>query len=907
MKLMTDWKHFVRQRLAPLRLPPERELEIAEELALHLEAAYEDALWDGLSEAEAQARAIQSYDWRWLECELSRTERPWRPATGAVEWLEERGGMRMESLWQDLRYALRMLRKRPSFSLLAVLMLALGSAANTAIFSVVHAVLLRPLPFAEQERLIVAWKKDTIAYNPLVELAFAEFADWKAQSQSFDRLAVMPTIVLGAGYVVSGRGEPFQVESSKVTGGFFGLLGAKAALGRVFNESDDVLNGPKVTVLGDALWRTRFGANPGIIGQTLTLNDQNFTVIGVLPPRFDFPKGADLWIPFQTVVRAQTLTNRGASYLQVVGKLKAGVSLAQAEAELNTIIARIAREHPETKAEGQRVVIKPLTEYLFGNARPALWALLAATALLLLIGAANVANLLLAQATGRRREFAVRAALGAGRWQIIRQLLCESSLLALCGGLAGVVLAYWLIDFLVWVAPADIPRIDSVKLNATVLGFSLLVTLLTAVLAGLVPALTASRINLNETLCEGSTKLASGRSGKRLCAGLVVAEIAVTLVLLVGATLILRSFLNLSRVKLGFDTQNVLTMQLRLQGPKYGKPEARREFYRQLIERLEAQPGVVAASAVLMRPLDGEVGWETHFGVAGQTPEQVSKNPVANLGVVSAHYFRTFGIPLKAGREFNEFDTADAPPVAIINETLARQLIAPGVDPIGQRIQLDPSDPEAPWQTIIGVAGDVRHRELEDVRYGIYRPNTQTSHGLNHFAVRTTSDVANFMPTVRRAIAEVDPTQVATSVATLEQQLASHLARPRFNALLLNWLSALAVLLAAVGIYGVVAYSVAQRTGELGIRLALGAQRRDILRLILSENLKLIAAGIAFGLALALALTRLLQRLLYGVSASDPLTLVGVALLLIVVALLACWLPARRAAKVDPLVALRYE
>jgi putative ABC transport system permease protein len=308
-----------------------------------------------------------------------------------------------------------------------------------------------------------------------------------------------------------------------------------------------------------------------------------------------------------------------------------------------------------------------------------------------------------------------------------------------------------------------------------------------------------------------------------------------------------------------------------------------------------------------MRPLDGEVGWETHFGVAGQTPEQVSKNPVANLGVVSSHYFRTFGIPLKAGREFSEFDLADAPPVAIINETMARQLIAPGVDPAGQRIQLDPSDPESPWQTIIGVAGDVRHRELEDVRYGIYRPNTQTGHGLNHFAVRTTSEAANFLPTVRRAIAEVDPTQVATSIATLEQQLASHLARPRFNALLLNWLAALAVLLAGVGIYGVVAYSVAQRTGELGIRLALGAQTKDLLALIIGENLKLVAVGVACGLTGAYALTRLMQSLLFGVSATDMLTFALVPALLTLVALLACWIPARRATKVDPLVALRHE
>ena len=883
------WWHELRYLARKLnRKRADRELE--EEIRTHLEAETEEKIEAGLSPDEARYAARRAFGSIISAKEESR-----------AMW----GMGSLETLWQDLRYAVRILIRKPGFALIAVVTLALGIGANTAIFSIIHAVLLRPLPFAEQERLVVAWKKDTVAYNPLVEMAFAEFRDWQVQSRNFDGMAVMPTIVLGAGYVMTGRGEAVQIESSKVSGGFFGLLGAKAALGRVFNESDDVVNGPKVAVLSDQLWRGRFNADPKIIGQTITLTEQSFTVIGVMPAQFDFPKGAEIWVPFQATAWPPILQNRGAGFLQVVGKLKPGVELSQAEAELNTIIARVAAEHPETKAEGQRVVLKPMTEYLFGNARPALWALLSATVLLWLISAANVANLLLAQASVRRREFAVRAALGAGRPQLIRQLLCESGVLAVCGGAAGVTLSYWLIGLLMWVAPDDIPRIETVRLNMPVLLFSLLVTSLTACLAGLAPALTASRVNLNETLCEGSSKLASDSSGKRLRGSLVVAEIAVTLVLVIGATLILRSFLNLSHVNLGLDPRNILTMQLRLNGSKYTQPPARREFYRQLIERLEAQPGVVAASAVLMRPLDGEVGWETHFALTGQSPEEVGKNPVANLSVVSSHYFRTFGTPLKAGREFSSSDTPDAPLVAIINETMARRLIPPGIDPVGQRLQLDPDDPRSPWMTIVGIAGDVRQRELEDVRYAIYRPNTQTRHALNHFAVRTTSNPAALIATVRREIAAIDPTQVATSIATMEERVATHLARPRFNALLLNWLSGLAVLLAAVGIYGVVSYSVAQRTGELGIRLALGAQTKDILRLIIGENLKLVAAGIAGGLVCALALTRLLQRLLFGISATDLSTFVVVTLLLTVVAAIACWIPARRATKVDPLVALR--
>jgi putative ABC transport system permease protein len=898
---MIDWRQEIRARLVGLRLEATREIEIVEELAQHLDDRYKESLAGGLTPEESRSTALAGIDESdLLARELRRVERT--VAMNAVETTRPSTRM-IQDFWQNLRYTTRMWLKRPGFTLLAVLMLALGIGTNTAIFSVINAVLLRPLPFAEQERLVVAWKKDAVAYNPLVEMAFAEFRDWQMQNRSFEGMAVMPTIVLGAGYILTGQGDPVQVESSKVSGRFFDLLGVEAALGRVFDESDDVVNGPKAAVLSDQLWRERFGSDPNIIGRSITLTEQSFNVIGVMPPKFDFPKGAEIWVPFQAVAWPPSLENRQAGFLQVVGKLKAGVTLTQAEAELNTIIARVAAEHPETNAEGQSVVLKPLTEYLFGNARPALWALLAATGLLLLIGAANVTNLLLVQASVRRREFAVRAALGAGPWQIARQLLCESCVLAGCGGLTGVVLAYWLIDLLVWAAPADIPRIETVRLDANVLVFSLLVILLTACLAGLAPALTATRINLNELLSEGSTKLAGGGSGKSFRSFLVVAEIAITLVLLIGSALILRSFLNLTRVDLGFDPHNVATMQLRLAGSKYSAVIARRDFYRRLIERLESEPGVIAASAVLMRPLDGEVGWETHFAMPGQTLEEIAKNPVANFTVITPHYFRTFGIPLKAGRDFSDFDSADKPPVAIINETMARRLIAAGVDPVGHGIHLDP-DLQSPLATIIGIAGDVRHREFEDQRYSIYRPNTQTGHALNHFAVRTAGDPAGVMPTVRRAIAAIDPTQVATSVATTEQQVATHLARPRFNALLLNWLSGLAVLLAAVGIYGVVAYSVAQRTGELGIRLALGAQAKDILKLIVVENLKLVGAGVVGGLACAAVLTRLLQRLLFGVTATDPLTFTVIPILLISVALLACWLPARRATKVDPMIAL---
>jgi putative ABC transport system permease protein len=819
-------------------------------------------------------------------------------------WLQPK---RLEDeMIQDVRYGARMLLKHKAFTAIAALTLGLGIGANTAIFSVVQTVLLRPLPFEEQERLVKLWKRDTASDSPFVELSPAEVRDWSRQTKSFSGVAALPATAYGYGYVLTGRGDAVQLESAKVTGSFFSTLGAYAARGRVFNEADDQVNGPKVVILSDRIWRERFNSDPNVVGQSITLTEGSYTVVGVMPAKFEFPKGVDLWLPVRTVTDARAVERYGMRFMTAVGRLKPGVTLAQAEAEMNTIVARIASEHPETEAAGHRIVITPLAEYLFGDARPALWLLLAATGMLLLVATANIANLSLARATARRREFAVRAALGAGRFRLARQLLTESFILALGGGAGGVLLSHWLIKLLVSIAPADIPRIEDVKLSVTALLFSLAVTLLTAILCGLFPALVAARPDLNQTLSDGGARMSGERSGSRARGALVIAQVAVTVVLLVGATLILRSFVNLSRVDLGFDPANTLTMQLRLQGSKYRTPESRRQFFRQLIERLEARPGVEAASAVLIRPMEGHVGWDVPFSLEGQSDSDAKKNRVPNFEAVSSHYFRVLKLPLKAGREFTEFDNEQSQPVAIISETMARTMFGAGVDPIGKRLKLDFRG--HPWSVIVGVVGDTRYRELRDVRFDLYIPFEQWGTAfVNHFAVRTGAEPAAMTSVVRGEVAALDPALAVTGVATMDQLVTAHLARPRFSAVLLNWLSGLALALAGVGIYGVLAYSVARRIGEFGVRIALGARGVDILKLVIGQGMRLVAIGLFAGLAASFVLTRMLSKLLFGVSATDPLIFGVVALILSAIALFACWLPARRATRVDPQVALRSE
>ena len=813
----------------------------------------------------------------------------------------------MESLLKDLRYGMRALIKRPGFFAVAVITLALGIGANTAVFSLVHSVLLRPLPFPDQEQLMVAWKKDVSANTPFVELSVAEFRDWQEQNQSFSAVAAMPTTSYGYGYVLTGRGEPVQLESAKVTGRFFSLLGAQAALGRVFDDTDDQLNSPNVVVLSDRIWRERFGADPKIINQTITLNQQAFTVVGVMPANFTFPKGVDLWKPLMAGMNPTQAANRSIIYLQALGRLKPGVTPAQAEAELNTIIGRVAQQHPETESTAHRVVLTPLADHLFGNAKLALWALFAATGLLLLIAAANIANLLLARATSRRRELCVRAALGATRWRLIRQLLSESVVLAVCGGIAGVLLSYWLIELLIGIAPADIPRLEDVRISAAALSVSLLCTFLTTLIFGLLPALSASRINLSETINEASTRLTTSRHGNRLRAALVVGQIGLTLVLLAGAALLLQSFFNLKDVPLGFDPHNVLSMQLRLTGQKYRAVEARREFFRQLVERLEAQPGVNAAAGVLIRPLEGTVGWDYDYAVEGQSIDEARRNAVSNFEIITPHYFRAFGIPLRAGREFEPNDNPDKPHVAIISESMAVRFFGSPEAAIGKRLKLDPNDAEEPWRLIVGVSGDVRYRELQGIRFDLYVPHAQSTANLNHFALRTKLAPSDALALLRREVANLDSQLAVSSVATMDELMAAQLARPRFNALLLNWLAGLAVLLAALGVFGVMAYLVAQRTSELGLRIALGAQPHNIMALVLRDGVKLAGLGLLLGLLGALGLTRWLSSLLFGVTTTDPFSLLTITVILTLVVLVACYIPARRATKVDPLQALRYE
>jgi putative ABC transport system permease protein len=895
-----NWKQIVREHLTVLRLPPEREIEIVEEQALHLEAAYEDALANGLTEAEAEARAVQGYDWRLLECELSRAELPLAAQTlqPSLELIERKGGLRMESLLQDLRYGARMLAKKPGFTLIAALTLALGIGANTALFSVVNGVLLRPLAYRDPERLV--WLGHTAAKsNQNAAISPPTFADYRNKCQSFENLTAL---LYSTAFNLTGEGEPERLQGRRVSANFFDTLGAAPALGRGFLAEEDEPGRNRVVVLSHGLWQRRFGADQNIVGKALRLNGQNFTVIGVMPAAFRWQTD-ELWSPLALSPANFTPDNRGSEFLQVIARLKPQATLQQAHAEIAEIAAQIVRQNQNIYPGGSGFTahVKLLREQVVGDVRLMLLVLLGAVGFVLLIACANVANLLLARASARRKEIAVRASLGASRFRLIRQMLTESLLLALLSGLGGLLLAKSGVYLLLTLNPANLPRLQEITVDARALGFLLGLALLALLLCGLAPALQASKTDMQETLKESGRGADSGRQRTRSL--LVVAEVAMSLVLLAGAGLMIRSFLRLTHVNPGFAPDHVLTMRMELSAAKYPEPLKRQAFFQQTLERIRALPGVISAGAVGELPLGGGVRSAT-FAIEGRPTGPNEALPHSDIRTITPGYFQTMKIPLLKGRDFTEQDNADGRKVAMIDETLAR-LYWPGEDPIGKRLDLQFVDKPI-WMEIVGVVGSIKHKGLDAEYKGqIFYPLAQGGNLSMHLVARTTIDPLSLVSAARGAIRAVDPDQSIYRVMTMEQVVADAVAQPRLTTLLLGAFAVLALVLAAVGIYGVLSYAVTQRTREIGIRMALGAGQRDVLNLVVRHGMLLTLLGALFGLTASIALTRLMRTLLFGVNANDPLTFIVVALLLSLVALLACWIPARRATKVDPLVALR--
>jgi putative ABC transport system permease protein len=801
----------------------------------------------------------------------------------------------MTSLLKDVRYGWRMLWRRPGFTVCAALVLALGIGANTAIFSLVNAVLLRPLPYPGAERIVSFDGVNPSKGITQSNLSAPDFADWKAEADAFESLALFTS-----GSATLGGDEPERVGASGVTSGFFGVLGVAPALGRAFTEEDNQPGRPGVVVLSDGLWRRRFGGDPAIVGRRIELSGSQSEVVGVMPAGFGYPQGSELWSALQVDVPQQPRLNRA---YQVAGRLREGVTLEAARAQLDAITGRLAAAHPTSNA-GWGVELNRLHDKLVAPVRTMLLVLLGAVGLVMVIACANVANLLLARASARRREVAVRVAVGASRGRIVRQLLTESLMLALAGGAAGLLLGVWLTDLLVALAPANTPRLVEAGLDARVFAFALLTTCVAGVSFGLAPALQATKTDLNETLKEGGRGHTDARSPLR--SALVVAEVGLSLVLLVGAGLLLKSFVRLTRVSPGFEPARVLTMRLGLPGVRYPEPRKKAEFYESLLGRVRALPGVEAAGATISLPLGGSnLSVGRGFIREGQS-ERPGEGTNAAYFVVTPDYFRAVRVPVVRGRAFDERDTEDAPKVIIVNETLARRHFA-GEEAVGRRIRMHAD--EKFEREIVGVVGDVKARTL-DAETGpqVYVPHRQDGGwGSMSLAVRTAGDPAALTAAVREEVRALDRALPVYDVKTLDDVVAASFADRRLLSTLIASFGVAALLLASVGLYGVISYTVGRRTHEFGVRMALGAAPADVLRLVLRQGLGLALVGVAAGVVAALAAVRLMSSLLYDVSASDPYIFTLVPLLLVAVALLACYLPARRATRVDPVEALRYE
>ncbi|MEW6733137.1 MAG: ABC transporter permease [Acidobacteriota bacterium] len=861
------------------------ERELTEELESHIQMHIEDNLRSGMTAEEARRRALIKL--------------------GGVEQVKEAYRQRiglpvLETVLQDLRYGCRMLIQKPTFTLIAVLMLAMGIGANAAIFSVVNALLLRPLPYVEAERLVLLAERARTGER--LSASYPNFADWQVRAQSFEGMAASHP----RSFILTGEDKAARVRGRAINWNFFQLLGVQPQRGRLFTEADDRYGAARTVMVSHGFWQGHLGGDTNIIGQTLRLTGETYTVIGVLPPGFEYFTAEELYAPLNLFVTPDSdFLDRGSSAagFYAVARLKSGVTLKQANSEMEALGQQLAREYPKVN-EGKSAQAERLQDVMSESVRQSLWVLLGAVGFILLIACINVANLLLVRASERQKELAVRLALGAGRGRIVRQLLSESLLIAALGGACGLLLGHWMLQGLLALAPPEIPQLSRVGMDNNVLLSMLGLAALTSLLFGLLPALQASKTDIHIMLKDGGRQTIGVARGNMRRA-LLIAEVSLSLVLLAGAGLLLRSMYNLQHVELGFNANKLLTLRLSLAGGRYNDQTAR-GFYDECLARVQAVPGVHSVALAHSLPIQG-TNWSSVFIAADKPVPSRADLPESDYLRVSPNYFETLGIHLLRGRLFTVTDTPDSTPVIIINETLARR-IWPGEDPIGKHVKLGLPEEEAPWCEVIGVVNDVKmNGAAQATTLQTYRPFSQMPGESLGLLVRAERNPAALAPAVEQAIHAIDKDLPIFSIFTMDQLLGNSLATRRLTMILLVSFAVLALLLAAFGIYGVIAYMVRQRTHELGIRLALGAQAGDVLKLILTQGLKLALIGVVIGLAAAFALTRWMESLLFGVRPTDPMTFCLIAVVLLCLALLACWIPARRATKVDPLVALRYE
>ena len=884
-----------------MRLSPVREHEIVEELSQHLEEQYEHTFRGATTEEEARASVLHSLDQSNLLAELTRVE---RRAPADQMPLGEPGKINMFSdLGQDLRYGLRMLVKSPAFTSIAVLALALGIGANTAIFSVVNTVLLQPLPYKNPDQLMMVWEDATHQGFPFNTPSPANFLDWQQQNTVFEGMAAMAQ----RSFNLTGAGEPERFDGRRVSANLFSLLGVQPVIGRAFLPDEDK-PGSRVVILSEGVWKRRFGGDPAILGRPISLDGDSYTVVGVMPGSVDMPTiegwRDQLWVPI--AFDSDEASQRDSHYLEIVARLKPGVTQEKAQAEMTTIAKRLEQQYPESNTKiGIR--LKALHDQKVGNIKPALLVLLGAVGFVLLIACANVANLLLARAAVRQKEIALRLAVGASRARLTRQFLTESVLLALIGGGFGLVLAFVGLRILKTFMPASISQAEAISIDPRALLFTGLISLVTGLIFGLAPATQASHFNLNDTLKEGGRDSGASRKGNRIRAVLVISEVAVSFILLIGAGLLINSFLNLLKLDPGYRAENLLTAKVMLPENKYPDTARRVAFFQELLRRVQALPGVESAAAGSNLPLTYH-GDSMPIGVEGRPDPPPSQAPDVVYRTVSPGYFNTMGIRIVQGRDFNTQDRLDTPRTAVISEKMARHFW-PGESPLGKRFKTGSTTAEGPWREVVGVVADVRQNDfVAEPKMQMYFSYEQVvSLTPNALVVRTKVDPLSLATAVRDAVWAIDKDQPVSNIRSMEEIVSTAVARQRFSTMLLGVFAGLALVLAAVGIYGVMSYSVAQRTREFGIRMALGAQRGDVLKMTVMQGLKLVSIGVAIGLAAAFILTRVMASLLFGVSATDPVTFLSISFVLIGVAAFASFIPALRATRIDPMVALRYQ